>query len=156
MRFGPTVTFHLISTESSGRYLVVTRSFIGFCIAMSIIFCWVSIYRTLRQIDKNRAVRDAARSNSSWRRNVKRKVAKMFFFVVISLYVCYIPLWLRGFEVFTTTEYETFTLSLVLANSAINPIIYSFTSKIFRDELFGRQDKTIPQKITIRPLQPWP
>ena len=129
-----------------GKHVLMIRSFVGFCVATAIICCWVSIYHELRKLTKIHSVQDTSRRRITWHSGVKRKVAKMFFCVVISLYVCYIPLWVRaiahGFNFLKSPHYEIFAISLVLANSSVNPIIYCFTSKIFRDELFGRKSMT--------------
>ena len=120
----------------------MVRSFVGFCVATAIIFCWVGVYCELRKQRKIH-LQNTQQTRKTWHKVLKRKVAKMFFCVVISLYLCYAPLWVRAvahyFDYLKFPQYEVFAISLVLANSSMNPIIYSFTSKIFRDELFGRR-----------------
>ena len=124
----------------------MVRSFVGFCVATAIIFCWIGVYCELRR-QKRIHSQDTQHARKTWHKSLKRKVAKMFFCVVVSLYLCYVPLWVRAvghyFNSLKFPQYEVFAISLVLANSSINPIIYSFTSKIFRDELFGRRSTTI-------------
>ena len=130
-----------------GKYFIMVRSFVGFCVGTAIICCWINIYRELRKLRKIRNMQDTSGKCKTWHRSIKRKVAKMFFSVVISLYVCYIPLWVRaiayGFNSLKSPQYEIFAISLVLANSSVNPVIYSFTSKKFRDELFGRKTRSM-------------
>ena len=132
-----------------GKYCLMVRSFIGFCVATAIIYCWINIYRVLRRLKKVHDGQDTSRKHKTWHSSMKTKVAKMFFCVVFSLYACYIPLWVRaiahGFNCLKSPQYEIFAISLVLANSSINPIIYSFTSKGFRDKLFGRKSRTVFQ-----------
>ena len=122
------------------------RSFVGFCVASVIICCWIAIHRELRKHRKRVGVQEASEANKRWLHYVQKKVAKMFFCITISLYACYTPLWIRaiahGFKALNFPEYEIFAISLILTNSAINPIIYSFTSKIFRSELFHRNSRS--------------
>ena len=125
-----------------GKYILMVRSFVGFFVATAIIFCWVGVYCELRKQRKIHS-QNTQQTRKTWHKVLKRKVAIMFFCVVISLYLCYAPLWVRAvahyFDYLKFPQYEVFAISLVLANSSMNPIIYSFTSKIFRDELFGRR-----------------
>lgn len=124
----------------------MVRSFVGFCVATAIIFCWICVYCELRKQTKIH-LQNTQQTRKTWHKVLKRKVAKMFFCVVISLYLCYAPLWVRAvahyFDYLKFPQYEVFAISLVLANSSMNPIIYSFTSKIFRDELFGRRSTSM-------------
>lgn len=124
----------------------MVRSFVGFCVATAIIFCWICVYCELRKQRKIH-LQNTQQTRKTWHKVLKRKVAKMFFCVVISLYLCYAPLWVRAvahsFDYLKFPQYEVFAISLVLANSSMNPIIYSFTSKIFRDELFGRRSTSM-------------
>ena len=133
-----------------GKYCLIVRSFLGFCVATAIICCWINIYRELRKLKKVHDGQDNSGAHKTWRHNtIKKKVAKMFFCVVFSLYACYIPLWVRaiahGFNCLKSPEYEIFAVSLVFANSSINPIIYCFTSRLFRDKLFGRESESVFQ-----------
>ena len=124
-----------------GKYMLMVRSFLGFFVTTAIIYCWIKICIELRKLEKIGNCNSQTRR--TWQRKVKRKVTEMFFAVVVSLYICYIPLWIRavahGFNALEYPIYEIFAISLVLANSSINPIIYSFTSKTFRNELFRRK-----------------
>ncbi len=61
-------------------------------------------------LGKSAICQDTSGKCKTWHRSIKRKVAKMFFSVVISLYVCYIPLWVRaiayGFNSLKSPQYE--------------------------------------------------
>ena len=79
-----------------GKYFLMIRSLIGFLVIMLILFGWATIYRVMRQRRRKTSECAEGHPNAHMWYCMERKVAKIFFFVTITLYACFTPLWIRA------------------------------------------------------------
>ena len=134
------VLIHVLSLPySKVMFLTVSNSFIALSVAF-IIFCHVTVFREVRRHQKQTA---AVQVTQEAREHFARakKVFNLTFIIVCVLVLCYLPLFFYrivsskyGSQISRGTMFLVgqSSLSMVLLNSLINPILYAVRIRHFR------------------------
>ena len=108
-----------------------------------IIYCYVSVFKTVRQHNANvgpslRAGQQRQVAMNAW----ELRVTKLLFLVVLGFFVCWIPVIIIGLLDHSSTVKlpdfapEVYSL-LALTSAVVNPLIYGVANTEFRREFLG-------------------
>ncbi|KAJ8025166.1 Pyroglutamylated RFamide peptide receptor [Holothuria leucospilota] len=140
------------------RNLIGVMVFVlSFFLPLTLMFlAYTKMFVSLRDREKRLNRMDGTRSNKSRSRiishRIKKNIISMLFIVVCTFTICWAPdqicyllmnLEVKSFDYEYSVVYPYFVL-LAMANSCLNPIIYSFKSKPFKDALrkmLGRKNR---------------
>ena len=136
---GTIVCFACESEDTKGQVLVIGFHFVLFAMTYPvIIFCYYKVFRKVRthfaQIADAGFHDDSAKSFAE-----EVKITKILFAVLVAFLICWTPAFtieildtLKGKYTLQRQVYLIFSFS-AMANGAINPVIYVWMQKGFRD-----------------------
>ena len=132
-------TGHKINTKEMSIYMFCSYSVVMITVIISIVFSYIKVFQKVRA-HFNQVANGALYSNSNCRTFAEEvKITKMLFTTIFAFFLCWMPSFSIDFyEQFRDQNklarqlylFKTFT---IVSSGAINPLIYGFMKKEFKE-----------------------